>query len=171
MADRLTDKQERFVTEYLVDLNATAAARRAGYKDPNKGRQLVAKSNVSEAIQEAKAKRAARTEITQDRVLLELARIGFFDPRKLFDGEGNPKHIDELDADTAAAISQLDVDKTVDEDGTVTYTKKYRFADKLRALELTGKHLGMFSASNIQVSIDPDIRAKVEEMLDEMRGS
>lgn len=50
---RLTDKQKRFVAEYLVDLNATQAAKRAGYKDPNIGRQLITKNNVSAAIQKA----------------------------------------------------------------------------------------------------------------------
>lgn len=165
MADRLTDKQERFVKEYLVDLNATAAARRAGYKDPNKGRQLVTKSNVAAAIQEEKDKRATRTEITQDRVLLELARIGFFDPRKIFDDAGNPRSINDIDEGTAAAISLMDVETTVSEDGTATYTKKVRFADKLRALELVGKHLGMFNGTSVQLSIGSDIRAAVEDFV------
>lgn len=74
---KLTEKQKRFVQEYLVDLNATAAAQRAGYKDPNIGRQLITKNNVSAAIQEAMDKRQSRVEITQDRVLRELAAIAF----------------------------------------------------------------------------------------------
>lgn len=71
----LTAKQKTFVQEYLVDLNATAAARRAGYKDPNKGRQLVTKSNVSAAIQAAMQERQKRTGITQDYVLGKLKEI------------------------------------------------------------------------------------------------
>lgn len=71
----LTPRQERFVAEYLVDLNATAAARRAGYKDPNIGRQLIAKNNVSEAIRAEKAARSQRTELTQDYVLAKLKAI------------------------------------------------------------------------------------------------
>lgn len=161
MAARLTDKQKRFVTEYLLDLNATRAAERAGYKDPNIGRQLITKNNVSAAIQKAIAERESRTEITQDRVLTEYARIGFFDPRKLFDDDGNPKPISQLDDDTAAAISQLDVDTVVSEDGTTTYTKKYRFSDKLRALEMTGRHLGMFDGKGGAV----DTLARLDEVL------
>ena len=67
----LTAKQERFVTEYLSDLNATAAAGRAGYKDPNIGRQLITKNNVRAAIDEGKRARAERTEITADLVVQE----------------------------------------------------------------------------------------------------
>ena len=64
-----------FVQEYLVDLNATQAAKRAGYKDPNKGRQLVTNSNVSAAIQEAMQKRSKRVEINQDYVIEKLLEI------------------------------------------------------------------------------------------------
>lgn len=71
----LTPKQKRFVAEYLVDLNATAAAKRAGYKDPNIGRQLITKNNVSDAIQKAIADRQERTEITQDYVIKKLREI------------------------------------------------------------------------------------------------
>lgn len=71
----LTPKQERFVQEYLVDLNATQAAVRAGYKNPEIGRQLITKNNVSSAIQEAKNVRSERTEITQDYVLSKLKEI------------------------------------------------------------------------------------------------
>ena len=71
----LTPKQERFVQEYLVDLNAAQAALRAGYKNPEIGRQLITKNNVSSAIQEAKRARSERTEITQDYVLAKLKEI------------------------------------------------------------------------------------------------
>ena len=71
----LTAKQERFVQEYLVDLNATQAAARAGYKNAEKGRQLVTNGNVSAAIQKAKAERQKRTEVTQDYVIEKLKEI------------------------------------------------------------------------------------------------
>ena len=67
--NKLTAKQERFVEEYLCDLNATAAAGRAGYSDPNIGRQLITKNNVAVAIAAGQAERSARTEVTQDYVL------------------------------------------------------------------------------------------------------
>lgn len=73
MSERpLTPKQQRFVEEYLVDLNATAAAGRAGYRDPNIGRQLITKNNVAAAIAAAQEDRAARTGVTQDYVVRRL---------------------------------------------------------------------------------------------------
>lgn len=145
---KLTPKQQCFVDEYLIDLNATAAAERAGYKDPSIGRQLITKNNVSEEIEKRKADRSARTEITQDRVLREYARIAFFDPRKLFNNDGSPKGITDLDDDTAAVIAGLDVQEVYEGAGDdrkfVGYIKKYKIADKKGALDSVAKHLGMF---------------------------
>lgn len=110
MAKKLTNKQARFVEEYLVDLNATAAARRAGYSAKNADRigpELLGKSWVSDAIHRAQAKRSARTGVTQDQVIEELRKI---------------------------AMAEAS-----DEKGSVL-----RYQNKLRALELLGKHLGMF---------------------------
>lgn len=72
---KLTAKQQRFVEEYLIDLNATQAAIRAGYKNSDIGRRLVTKSHVSEAIQAALSRRSQRVGITQDWVLEELRCI------------------------------------------------------------------------------------------------
>lgn len=146
MAARLTDKQKRFVAEYLVDLNATAAAKRAGYSEKTACEQaarLLANVKVQTAVQEAKQARQERTEITQDMVLRETAKLAFFDIRKMFDKDGKPLDISELDADTAAALAGLDVQDIADNDGDyVGFVKKYKMADKLKALELLGKHLG-----------------------------
>ena len=71
----LTSKQKAFVQEYLIDLNATQAARRAGYKNPEIGRQLIANNNVSKAIQAALKAREKRTEVTQDYVIAKLREI------------------------------------------------------------------------------------------------
>lgn len=144
----LTDKQKRFVDEYLVDLNATQAAKRAGYKDPNIGRQLITKNNVAEEIRKRKKELSEKTGITQEMVLREFAKIAFFDPRKLFQDNGQPKDITMLDDDTAGALAGLDVMEEYEGHGQdrefVGYTKKYKIADKLRALDALGKHLGLF---------------------------
>ena len=71
----LTSKQKAFVQEYLIDLNATQAARRAGYKNPERGRQLITNHNVSSAIQAALKAREKRTEVTQDYVIAKLREI------------------------------------------------------------------------------------------------
>ena len=77
---KLTDKQKRFVDEYLVDLNATAAAKRAGYSEKSASRiaiELLNKTHVSAEIQKRQAKLRGKLEITQERVLEELAAIAF----------------------------------------------------------------------------------------------
>lgn len=113
----LTPKQERFVEEYLVDLNATAAARRAGYKDPNIGRQLITKNNVSEAIQAEKAARSARTELTQDYVLGKLKAIADREASDAPDSElkvsNQLRALELLGKHLGAFVERLDTDATV----------------------------------------------------------
>ena len=124
MAVRLTDKQKRFVSEYLVDLNATKAAERAGYKDPNIGRQLITKNNVSQAIERAMKRREERTEITQDYVLQKLKEI----------------------ADATAS----------DEPESAL-----KYSNKIRAIELLGKHVGAFEKKEKN-----DVDATVKVIID-----
>lgn len=92
-------------------------------------------------------KRVQRVEITADRVLQELARIAFFDPRRLLNADGSPKPINELDDDTAAAVAGLDVLEEYEGSGQdrvfVGYTKKFKIADKNTALTNAMRHLGM----------------------------
>ena len=113
----MTPKQERFVQEYLIDLNATQAAIRAGYKHLDMGRQLLTKTHVQEAIEAAKGERAKRTELTTDYVLSGLRDVAerCRQAEPVLDREGNP-------------------------------TGEYRFdsSGANRALELLGKHLGIF---------------------------
>ena len=146
MANRpLTPKQAAFVQEYLVDLNGAAAARRAGYKAKNADDlavQLLRKTPVQGAIQAALAERTARTAVTQDRVVLELARVAFADMSRLVKFENGQMTITEtgqLSEDDRRALSELS--ESVTENGR---TRKLKVHDKLKALELLGKHLGMF---------------------------
>ena len=148
---KLTPKQKRFVDEYLIDLNATQAAIRAGYspKTANEqGARLLANVSIAQTIQKAMQDREQRTEITQDRVLQEYARLAFYDPRKLFQPDGTPKPIEALDDDTAAALAGLEVREEFEGAGEnrafVGYTKKYKLANKLGALDSLAKHLGLF---------------------------
>lgn len=148
----LAPKQQRFVEEYLVDLNATQAAKRAGYSEKTAhtiGHELLKKPEIAAAIQAAQFERSKRTEVTADRVLLELARIGFSDVRRLFTDVGNLREIASLDDETAPAISAVEVvtkpGADVDENGnrTVEYVHKVKLWDKNSALEKIAKHLGM----------------------------
>ncbi|THF64333.1 terminase small subunit [Pseudothauera rhizosphaerae] len=144
----LTPKQAKFVGEYLIDLNATQAAIRAGYSAKTAdriGAQLLGKTWVASAVAERMTARERRTEVTQDRVLLELARLAFFDPRRLLNDDGTPKQVTELDDDTAAAIAGMKVRTVASADGTTATVTEYKIADKGQAITNAMRHLGMFS--------------------------
>jgi len=152
MADeKLTAKQQTFVREYLVDLNATQAAIRAGYSAKTANRiaaENMSKPVIAAAIQAALDKRAKRTEITADRVLQELAKIGFSDVRKLFTDDGSLVPVTELDDDAAACLSSIEITTRKvrgGDDDEVEQVFKVRLWDKRAALVDVGRHLGMFT--------------------------
>ncbi len=141
-------KQQRFVEEYLVDLNATQAAIRAGYSAKTAGQigdENLKKPEIKEAIQARRKELSEKVEITQERVLKEYARLAFLDPRKLFDNTGAPLPIRDLDDDTAAAIIGLDVVQVGNAEVGVGDVLKYKMADKKGALDSVARHLGMFN--------------------------
>lgn len=143
----LTAKQLAFCDEYLVDLNATQAAIRAGYVGANvrcTASELLAKPNISDEIARRMQDRQRRTEITQDKVLSELAKIAFFDVRKIVNESGRLLQIKDIDDQTAGAIVSIDISKNGNEEFGGNEILKLRFADKRAALVDIGKHLGMF---------------------------
>lgn len=143
---KLNPKQARFVDEYMVDLNATQAAIRAGYSKKTAGQigeRLLRKVEIQAALAERMKARETRTEITQDKVLAELARIAFGNKRALM--TWGPSGVTLVDSETitdddAAMVSE--VSESITEAGG---TIKLKTHDKVKALELLGKHLGMFS--------------------------
>ena len=152
----LTDKQRRFVDEYLIDLNATQTAIRAGYSAKTaeqQGFQLLKKTSVSEAVTSRMKDREKRTEITQDRVLQELAKIGFADIRKAVKWGAdipvvNPETGEVLTANGVVLISSNEIDDdtaaAVSEISQTAQGIKIKMHDKKGALVDIGKHLGMF---------------------------
>ncbi len=159
----LTDKQRRFVDEYLIDLNASQAAVRAGYKgDPNTvGPRLLAYVGVRSLVDQRIQDRAKRTEITQDRVLQELARLAFSDLRKAYNEDGTLKKPHELDDDTAAAMAGLETTASMigdTEDPVTLATRKVKTWDKKGALELCMRHLGML---NDKIKVDATVTGGV----------
>lgn len=165
MARQLTEKQKLFVQEYLIDLNATQAAIRAGYKATKKntfeviGYQLLQKTSVSEQIQLAMAERSRRTGINQDRVIQELARIAFVNPQNVINSEDASVRADASE-DDLACIQSVKV-KTMDGDKGSSVEREVRLADKMRALELLGKHLGMFK-DKIELDADMELNITVD---------
>ena len=147
MAQRkLNPKQQRFVEEYLIDLNATQAAIRAGYSPKTAtaiASENLAKPNISAAIACAMAERSKRTGITQDRVLEELAKVAFIKLTDIVDDTGKIK-ADATDEDRACIESNKY--KRTDTDTGYSEEREVKASPKLKALELIGRHLGMFES-------------------------
>lgn len=142
----MTKKQKRFVEEYLIDLNATQAAIRAGYS-PDTAQQMgsenLSKPVIKNAIDRAIADRNRRTGINQDRVIQEIAKLAFLNPVDVIDmDEATVKG--EANRDDTACIASVKVKVIPTEDGNIT-EREVKTYDKLKALELLGKHLGMFN--------------------------
>ena len=138
----MTEKQKRFVEEYLIDLNAKQAAIRAGYSVKNAdkiGSELLGKTRVREAVSEAIAERSRRTGVNQDRVVRELARIAFSNFSDIVDPETARIRKDATE-DDLACIQSIKIKPN--EFGT---EREVRLFDKRAALVDLGKHLGMWN--------------------------
>ena len=151
---KITKKNEVFCEEYLIDLNATQAAIRAGYS-PNAagsiGSELLKRPGMCSRIDQAMAERSKRTGINADRVLRELGRIAFLNPKDVID-LNTAEVLGTAVEDDLAVIAGVKVKyvphKDFDEDGEPVIEqaieREVKMADKLKALELCGRHLGMF---------------------------
>ena len=164
----MTEKQKRFVEEYLIDLNATQAAIRAGYSpDTAKsiGSENLTKPDLQARIAKAMAERSKRTGVNADRVVMELAKIAFVNAGDVIDAETATLKPDAAKEDTAA-IQSVKV-KTFGEDGL---EREIKMADKLKALELLGKHLGMFKDKvELSGSLETE-KNKLDDLIRQMRG-
>lgn len=132
----LSEKQQRFVAEYTVDFNATAAAIRAGYSEKTAaqmGYKLLKMQEIQEAVQQEFANRQDRTHITGDQVVAELAKI---------------------------ALSKV-------EDYYQEYGMEIKLSDKIKALELLGKHLGTFTEKIAISGITPEMVQEVEALVND----
>lgn len=155
MKNDLSPKQRRFIAEFLKDQNGTQAAIRAGYskKTANEqAAQLLAKLSIRTAVDAALAEIKKKAGLTAERILNALLTIAECDFRKAFKDDGELKAPKDMPDDVAAAISSIDTDELfegVGRDRTrVGETKKIKFWDKVKALELLGKHLKLFDAED-----------------------
>lgn len=165
----LTAKQQRFVEEYLVDLNATQAAIRAGYSEDTAakiGSENLTKPDIATAISAAKVDLTRRCGVTQERIVKELSAIAFSDARKLYDEQGNLRPIHELEDEVAAAFAGLENEELFEGRGQdrkrIGVLRKVKRWDKVRALELLAKHLGVIEDKvKLSGSLDVNARAVV----------
>lgn len=159
-------RHERFCQEYLFDLNGFKAAKRAKYSKKTarvQASQLLTKLNIQERIAELKAKRSERTAISQDRVLCELAMIGFSDLRNYITidkltGAIQAKGFEDIPEGESRVLRSVKEDRVIKEDAdgkkTTVYDKvKFELWDKPKALEMIGRHLAMFvDRTNLNVT-------------------
>lgn len=181
----MTPKQQRFVEEYLIDLNATQAAIRAGYSAKTameQGYQLLRNSSVAEAVAEARQKQTERANLTADAVVRELMKIGFSDIRKAVKWASNvavaapdERSLEEIieDGEIRHAIQNtvelIDSD-VIDDDTAAAISEisqtdkgglKVKLHDKRAALVDLGRHLGLFTDRLAVTNPDGSLAPKV----------
>lgn len=147
MSKKLTPKQALFISEYLIDGNATRAAIAAGAPAAGAhvaGARWLKGDKVAAAIAEAHGRRAAKLEVNAERVLAELAKLAFYDPADLFDEKGRLLPITRLDDISRAAIAGIEVE-TRERGGSPSVLSKVKLADKGLNLERLGRYLKMFT--------------------------
>lgn len=153
MANKLNPKQKRFAEEYLKDLNAKQAAIRAGYSERSaevQGARLLSNDKVQDFLREQGHAISERTNVTIDRVVQELARLGFSDLRDAFTADGHLIDPKEWPDDLAASIASVEVvtrptnETAKDGSKIIEHIHKIKVWDKNSALEKLAKHLGMF---------------------------
>ena len=151
----LTPKQAKFVEEYLVDMNATAAARRAGYAEKSAkdiGYENLTKPHIQQNLVRRQKQLQDKIHVRQDRVLLELACLAFYNVQDMVDENNVPLPVHEMSEQTARSI--VSIKQTVREttftnpDGgqgeAVTTTTEYKMANKDAALDKLGRHFGIY---------------------------
>jgi phage terminase small subunit len=166
---KLTAKQKEFCKEYLKDLNAYQAALRAGYAEKTAvvhSARMLGDVRIKAYLQELNHEREQRTQITQDRVLLELARIAFADPSDYVEVLEVPVIDDQPPAQVVEVKPTARVPK--DKRAAIAGIKQGRSGievklhDKVKALELIGKHLAMFT-DKVDVSGEQTVTIKLPE--------
>lgn len=167
MAKRqLSEQRQRFVDEYLIDLNGTQAAIRAGYSVKTAQEQssrLLSNVMVQEAISKAMAARSKRTGVNQDRVVLELAKIAFVKMTDVVDSNGRIR--EDATDDDLACIESIKYKESDNEFGG-SVEREVKIGSKLKALELLGKHLGMWN-DKVDLNITTPIVISGEDALED----
>jgi len=150
------DRHECFAQEYIIDNNRTKAAERAKYSKKTahvQGSRLLSNVKIQQRIAELRAKREERTQVTQDKVVKELALLGFSDLKDYITidnltGAIQAKGFEEMPGETSRALQSIKEDRVIKEDAdgkkTTVYDKvSFKMHDKIRALEILARHLGM----------------------------
>lgn len=168
----LTAKRQRFVDEYLVDLNATQAAIRAGYSKKaarSCGQRLLTFADVAAAIAAKQKKVAEKLDLDATTVLRDLLIHARTDIRKAYDKNGRLLPVHELPDELALVIGSIKVFEEFEGSGEnrvqVGEVRELKFTDRLRALELLGKHLKLF-VDKVEHGVDEDLEAVLRRTIE-----
>lgn len=158
----LTPSQKRFILELLVDLDVKGASLRAGFKSAKYGYDLLQLPAAQRFLALKREELEAKTNITIERVLMEYARIAFFNPKHLYNECNQLRNIQDLPDEVAAAIAEIQIDTRQE----IPELTKFKAIDKKGALDSLARHLGMFDGktgadgSGFTLIIHDDCRPK-----------
>ncbi len=158
----LTSKQLIFAQEYLAHGNSTRAAVSAGYSEKTAGSQgsrLLKNVNVKSYIDKKTMDRVKELDISADKILQEIANTAFFNIRDIYENN-SLKEIDSIDINNASAISSVKVRRERREDNSFDEIIEIKTNDKLRALDMLAKNLGLYETDNEQRKDDTNINVK-----------
>lgn len=166
----MTKKQKRFADEWLIDLNGTQAAIRAGYS-PETAASIASenlrKPEIEKYIAKAMAERSRRTGVNQDRVVLELAKIAFIKMTDVVDADGRIR--EDAREEDLSCIESIKCKKSVTDTGS-SEEREVKVSSKMKALELLGKHLGMWN-DKLEVSGELETVVILNDIKEEMDGN
>jgi len=161
--DQLSKKQLIFCKEYLISMNATESAIKAGFSEKtasSQGSRLLKNVKVKAYIDEQLRQRAEKLDITPNRILEELGHIAFFNISNIYDGM-TLKEISDLPKDVTRAIQSVKTRVEKTDGDTFAEVMEVKSNDKLRAIELLMKHMGMFAVDNEQSKQAQDITVEI----------
>ncbi|MCQ3893038.1 terminase small subunit [Klebsiella quasipneumoniae] len=165
----LTDKQEMFCREYLIDLNATQAAIRAGYSEKTANRtasENLSKPDIQSRIAELKAQRNDLVGVNATYVLNRLVEIDQMDVLDILTSTGELKPVTQWPKVWRTTLSGLDVIEMASEGNTTALLKKIKWPDKVKNLELIGKHIDV-QAFREQVKTEHVVES-ISELMDSL---
>lgn len=159
----MTDKQVLFCKEYIIDLNASAAAVRAGYSNESArsiAYELLAKEEIETEIRRLINERSERLNVTADDVLREFYAIGMSNVKDFLYDDFEVKNLDEIDLVKAKAIKSVKKTITEFEGGSKTVVE-FQLHDKISGLNSIGKHIGFFEKDNQQKNQETPIEVTI----------
>lgn len=172
----LSERQELFCREYLVDLNAIQAAARAGYKrHGGNAFRLMQRPDVKERIAQLMEERNEVLNITSDYVLRRLEEIDQLDVADILDGDGNVLPVKDWPDVWRKSVSAVEVTQTRSAGETVSCLKKVKLPDKLKNLELMGKHTDVSAFRDRMEITGKDgrelvVQVRKDELVDPLRN-